>query len=180
MNQPTPATETIVLGGGCFWCLEAAYQLIDGVMAVTSGYAGGAVKDPGYEAVGMGYTGHAEVVKIDFDPNVVSLDDILEIFWAIHDPTTKNRQGNDVGTQYRSIILYSGDDQRRAAEDGKSKVIPLWSKPVLTEILPLTKFYEAEDYHQNYFRNNPGNGYCQVIINPKLANLRKKFAKRLK
>jgi len=180
MSEPAPTLQTIVLGGGCFWCLEAAYQMVEGVAHVTSGYAGGATKNPGYQEVGMGSTGHAEVVKVEFDPKIISLADILEIFWTLHDPTTQDRQGNDVGSQYRSIILYDSEDQRRAAEASKDEIVPLWNKPIVTQILPLTKFYEAEDYHQNYYRNNPDQAYCQVIINPKLAKLRQKFASRLK
>lgn len=180
MDRSHQPTQTIVLGGGCFWCLEAVYQMIEGVTHVTSGYADGATKNPGYQEVGMGSTGHAEVVKVEFDPAVIALSDILEIFWTIHDPTTQDRQGNDAGSQYRSIILYDGESQRQIAEDSKSAVVPLWNKPIVTQILPLTKFYEAEDYHQNYYRNNPDQGYCQVIINPKLAKLREKFASRLK
>ena len=180
MEKESSSIESVVLGGGCFWCLEAAYQLVEGVTSITSGYSGGAVKNPGYEAVGMGYTGHAEVVKVEFDRNIISFENILEIFWTIHDPTTQNRQGNDVGSQYRSIILYASDIQRKIAEEVKSQVLLLWSKPIVTEILPLQKFYEAEDYHQNYYKNNPGNGYCEVVINPKLAKLREKFASHLK
>ena len=180
MSKESSSIESVVLGGGCFWCLEAAYQLVEGVTAITSGYSGGAVKNPGYESVGMGYTGHAEVVKVEFDRNIISFENILEIFWTIHDPTTQNRQGNDVGSQYRSIILYAGDIQRKIAEEVKSQVLLLWSKPIVTEILPLQKFYEAEDYNQNYYKNNSDNGYCEVVINPKLAKLREKFASHLK
>lgn len=171
--------QSIVLGGGCFWCLEAAYQMIAGVTKVTSGYAGGDVVNPSYEAVCGGRTGHAEVVQVEFDPAAITLADVLEIFWTIHNPTTLNRQGNDVGTQYRSIILYSNDEQRKIAETSKRAVAGLWDKPIVTEIKPLETFYPAEPEHQNYFRNHPERAYCQVIINPKLAKLRQKFADRL-
>ena len=180
MSTTPSTTESIVLGGGCFWCLEAAYQMVAGITKVTSGYAGGAVKDPGYEAVAMGYTGHAEVVKVEYDPSVILLGDILDIFWVIHDPTTQDRQGNDIGSQYRSMILYTSELQRKLAEHSKAGVVPLWPRPIVTQILPLKQFYEAEDYHQNYYRNNPDKAYCQVVINPKLVKLREKFAKRLR
>ena len=172
--------ESIVLGGGCFWCLEASYQLIEGVEHVTSGYAGGATKDPDYYSVASGKSGHAEAVKVDFDPTVLGLDDVLDIFWAIHDPTTLNRQAYDVGTEYRSIILYANEQQQTAAEASKKKVAALWKDPIVTEIMPLTAFYEAEPEHQNYFKNHPDQAYCQVIINPKLKKLKEKFASRLK
>jgi peptide-methionine (S)-S-oxide reductase len=172
--------ESIVLGGGCFWCLEAAYQEINGVTEVVPGYAGGEVTDPTYEQVCGGQTGHAEVVKVTFDSKIISLTDILDIFWAIHDPTTRNRQGNDVGTQYRSIILYSGDEQKTAAEASIKKVAQLWPDPIVTQLEPLEKFYEAEEYHRNYFLNHPEQAYCQIVINPKLEKLRKKFNDKLK
>lgn len=179
MNNTHP-TEAIVLGGGCFWCLEAAFQMIEGVESVASGYAGGDQPDPSYERVSSGTTGHAEVVQVTFDPKIITLEDILDVFWAIHNPTTKDRQGNDIGTQYRSIILYADDEQKALAEEKKVEISKLWPDPVLTEIVPLKNFYKAEDYHQNYYRNNPDQGYCQVVINPKLAKLREKFATRLK
>lgn len=180
MTFVLPESESIVLGGGCFWCIEAAYQLVEGVTSVESGYAGGATKDPGYDEVSMGYTGHAEVVKVEFKTSVIKLPDILDIFWILHDPTTQDRQGYDVGSQYRSIILYANEDQRRAAVASKDRVVPLWPRPIVTEILPLKKFYIAEEHQQNFYRNDPTRQYCQVIINPKLAKLREKFAKRLK
>lgn len=172
-------TESIVLGGGCFWCLEASYQLIRGVTKVTSGYAGGSVPNPTYYAVATGKTGHAEVVKVEFDPDIISLSDILDVFWAIHDPTTLNRQGNDVGTDYRSIILYVGDNQKKVTEESIKAVAKLWPNPIVTELEPLEKFYQAEPEHQNYFKNHPAQAYCQVVINPKLEKLRAKFAEKL-
>ena len=180
MAQDSPQLETIVLGGGCFWCTEAAYQLIEGVEKIVSGYAGGHVDNPTYEQVSMGDTGHAEVSQVTFDAKIIPLADILDIFFAVHDPTTPGRQGNDVGPQYRSIILYSDDDQKRAAEVAIDKVKKLWPNPVITELKPLDHFYEAEAEHQNYFRNHPEAAYCQVVINPKLTKLRDKFNQRLK
>lgn len=174
------AIETAVLGGGCFWCLEAAYQEVNGVESVVSGYAGGEVEDPSYEQVCTGATGHAEVVKISFNPAVITFAGILEIFWAIHDPTTLNRQGNDVGTQYRSVIFYQNEQQKNEAQASIKEVSELWPAPVVTQLAPLKMFFPAEEYHQNYFRNHPEQGYCQVVINPKLLKLRQKFADRLK
>ena len=153
--------------------------MIHGVESVVSGYAGGHIENPSYEQVSTGITGHAEVVELTFDPSVIKYSDILDIFWAIHDPTQKDRQGYDVGTQYRSIILYMNDEQKRLAEKSKVEVQKLWDDPVLTEIVPLKRFYPAEKYHQNYYKNHPEAGYCQVIINPKLAHLRQKFATHL-
>ena len=173
--------QSIVLGGGCFWCLDAAYRRVKGVEQVTSGYAGGHWPNPTYERVVTGTTGHAEVVKVDFDPKTISLTTILEIFWTLHDPTTLNRQGNDVGAQYRSIILFDSAEQQ--AEINKSineTAIPLWGENITTEVVPLEKFYPAEEYHQDYFNKHPEQGYCQIIINPKLAKLTKKFAQLLK
>lgn len=173
--------QSIVLGGGCFWCLDAAYRRVKGVTKVISGYAGGVWPDPSYERVCTGTTGHAEVVQLEFDPNEVSLATLLEIFWTLHDPTTLNRQGNDVGTQYRSIILYASPEQKAAAEQSITKVAKaLWGDHITTEVVPLQHFYPAEEYHQDYFNKNPEQGYCQVIINPKLAKLTKKFAVLLK
>jgi peptide-methionine (S)-S-oxide reductase len=184
-SQTTPhrsasRIETAVLAGGCSWCLEAAYQEIAGVESVVSGYAGGHVPNPSYEQVSSGTTGHAETVRVTYDPDVISYSDILEIFWTIHNPTTPNRQGNDVGTQYRSVIFYESDQQKRLAEASKAEIAKLWPDPVVTEITSLKRFYKAEDYHQNYFRNHPEAAYCQVVINPKLHKLREKFASRLK
>lgn len=171
--------EKATLGGGCFWCLDAAYRQIKGVEDVVSGYAGGGSVNPTYEQVTSGQTGHAEVVQVHYDPSVISYEGILDIFWAIHDPTTPNRQGGDVGTQYRSIILYGDDRQRQAAEDSVMRVSHLWPKPIVTEIKKLEQFYPAEENHQNYFAKNPTQGYCQIVINPKLQKLREKFQVRL-
>ncbi len=173
--------ESIVLGGGCFWCLDAAYRRVKGVESVVSGYTGGHWPDPTYERVCGGTTGHAEVVKVDFDPAVLSLETILEIFWTLHDPTTLNRQGNDAGTQYRSIILFNSAKQEELVRESIEQTAKkLWGDKITTEVVPLEKFYPAEDYHQDYFNKNPEQGYCQVIINPKLAKLTKKFAQLLK
>jgi peptide-methionine (S)-S-oxide reductase len=172
-------TEAITLGGGCFWCLEAGFELIRGVTKVTSGYAGGQVANPTYEAVCGGGTGHAEVVRVEFDPSVISLEDILDIFWAMHDPTTPNRQGSDVGTQYRSAIFYHDAAQKEVVELSAQQAAKLWNDPIVTEVKPLEQFYPAEEYHQDYFRRNPSQAYCQIIINPKLQKLRQKFATQL-
>jgi peptide-methionine (S)-S-oxide reductase len=176
----TERRETATLGGGCFWCLDAAYREIEGVTHVVSGYAGGERPNPTYEQVSTGRTGHAEVVQVEFDPDVISYADVLDIFWAIHDPTTLNRQGADVGTQYRSVIFYADDDQRRVAEASRDAIQDAWPRPVVTEIVPLQAFYPAEEYHQDYFAKNPDQGYCQLIINPKLKKLRDRYAARLK
>lgn len=173
--------QSATLGGGCFWCLEAVYQEVKGVNSVVSGYAGGTKDNPAYEELHSENTGHAEVVQLTFDPDVITYRDILEIFYYVHDPTTPNRQGNDVGLEYRSIILYHDEGQRAVAEDVTRNFAPtLWDKPVVTEIVPLLKFWPAEDYHQNFYKNNPQVGYCQVIINPKLAKFREKFKSKLK
>lgn len=168
------------LGGGCFWCLEAIYQRVKHVEHVTSGYGGGTLDNPTYEQVGGGSTGHAEVVKVDFDPKQITYEKLLEIFWHIHDPTTLDRQGQDVGPQYRSIILYANEEEKSAAERSLKDVgQPLWPAPIVTQIQPLEKFYPAEDYHQNYFNNHPEAAYCQVVINPKLAKFNQNFAQLL-
>ena len=173
-------TETIVLGGGCFWCLDAGFRLIEGITEVVSGYAGGTTKNPDYYSVGSGNTGHAEVVKVSYDPSVITSSDILDIFWAIHNPTTLNYQGADHGTQYRSVILYASEDQKKAVEHSLKEAAKLWDDPIVTEVKELDVFYPAEDEHQNYFEKHPEQGYCQVIINPKLAKLRAKFTSRLR
>jgi peptide-methionine (S)-S-oxide reductase len=164
-------TETAVIGGGCFWCAEAVFQRIPGVRSVTSGFAGGTVAKPSYEEVCTGTTGHAEVIQIKFDPAILSYDKLLEIFWAAHNPTTLNRQGDDVGTQYRSIILYSNDAQKQAAEASKAKAAKDFKDPIVTEIVPLKAFYSAEGYHQNYYNQNKNQSYCQFVITPKLKKL---------
>lgn len=172
--------EQIVLGGGCFWCLDASFSLIKGVVDVTCGYAGGSKETADYYAVSEGNTAHAEVVRVTFNSTEIELHEVLDIFWAIHDPTTKNRQGNDVGPQYRSVIFYSDEAQRIIIDASVAGVQKIWNKPVVTEILPLEAFYEAEAYHQDYFAHNPEKGYCQVVINPKLKKLREKFASSIK
>lgn len=173
--------ESIVLGGGCFWCVEAVYLELKGVISVKSGYAGGTEKNPTYREVASGMTSHAEVIKVEFDPNVVSLEEIFEVFFFTHDPTTLNRQGNDKGPQYRSIILYTNDEQKALAEKYIDDFAPtLWEDPIVTELKKLDVFYEAEDYHQEYFSNNPNQPYCQFVVNPKVQKFRKKFADKLK
>ncbi|MEM1058402.1 MAG: peptide-methionine (S)-S-oxide reductase MsrA [Verrucomicrobiota bacterium] len=160
--------KTAVVGGGCFWCTEAIFQRVDGVSKVVSGFAGGDVDNPTYKQVVGGRTGHAEVIQITYDPSKVSYPELLDIFLETHDPTTPNRQGNDIGPQYRSIILYQDDEQKQAAEAAKQKFNGIYQNPVVTEIKPLEKFYPAEDYHQDYFANNPGNPYCSLVIAPKV------------
>jgi peptide-methionine (S)-S-oxide reductase len=178
MNAQTPSTnapaktETATLGGGCFWCAEAVFQRIPGVKSVTSGFAGGTVANPSYEQVCTGTTGHAEVIQLTFDPAVLSYDKLLEIFWEAHDPTTLNRQGNDTGTQYRSIILYSNETQKKAAEASKAQAAKKFKNPIVTEIVPLNAFYSAGDHHQNFYNQNKGgNTYCQFVITPHLQQL---------
>lgn len=179
---PTNPQETITLGGGCFWCLEAVYDQMRGVTDVVSGYAGGHVTNPSYEAVCGGRTGHAEVVQVTFDPAVTDRREILEVFFTIHDPTTLNRQGNDVGPQYRSAIFYHTPEQKATAEAviRELNAADLWGRPIVTEVTPLNVFYPAEDYHQEYFARNPTQGYCRVIIAPKVAKFRQKYADKLK
>lgn len=183
MSQEPPGTrEVATLGGGCFWCLEAVYLELKGIEKVESGYAGGTVANPSYEDVCAGTTGHAEVVQLTFDPSVISFKDILEVFFTIHDPTTLNRQGHDVGTQYRSIILYHAPEQRAIAEQTIAELSKagIWRNPIVTRIQPFTAFYPAEAYHQTYFERNPFQPYCQVVVAPKVAKARKKFLARLK
>jgi peptide-methionine (S)-S-oxide reductase len=170
-TETSGATEIATLGGGCFWCIEAIYGRIVGIQSVVSGYAGGQKADPTYEEVCSGTTGHAEVVQIHFDPKVISYGEVLGLFWKAHDPTTLNRQGADVGSQYRSIILYNSEEQRRAAERSKAEAGQAFAEPIVTEIVPLTVFYPAENYHQDYYRNNPQGGYCSFVIRPKLQKL---------
>jgi peptide-methionine (S)-S-oxide reductase len=173
------ATETATLGGGCFWCLEAVYQELKGVQQVESGYTGGQVNNPTYEQVCEGTTGHAEVVKVSFDPEVVSYREILEIFFTIHDPTTPNRQGNDIGTQYRSAIYYHSPEQRDTAKHVMAEMANVWDAPIVTELSPAETYYKAEDYHQNYFRQHPLQGYCAFVVAPKVAKFRKMFAEKI-
>ena len=174
--------ETATLGGGCFWCVEAIYQDVIGVHKVVSGYAGGAIENPTYEQVCSGTTGHAEVVQIVFDPTVISFEEILFIFWRTHDPTTLNRQGNDVGTQYRSVIYYHDEQQKSIAEQSMAETdaSDLWPDPIVTEVAPLPIFYEGEAYHQNYFVENPYQPYCIFVINPKVQKFRKSFRNKLR
>lgn len=169
-------------GSGCFWCTEAVFERVKGVHSVMSGYAGGTVENPTYEQVCTGTTGHAEVTQITYDPEVISYDELLQIFWRTHDPTTLNRQGNDVGTQYRSVIFYHDDEQKQLAEKYKEELNAsgAWEDPIVTEIVPLSVFYEAEDYHQNYYENNPNQGYCSFVIAPKLEKFEKVFKEKLK
>ena len=174
--------EVATLGGGCFWCLDAVYRDVRGVERVVSGYSGGHVANPTYEQVCGKRTGHAEVVQVWYDPTVITYDDILTIFWRIHDPTTPNRQGNDVGPQYRSAIFTHDEAQRAAAEKTRDQVVAegVWRDPIVTEIIPFDTFYEAEGYHQDYFNNNPNQPYCVYVVDPKVRKFRKSFQARLK
>lgn len=173
------ATETATLGGGCFWCLEAVYQQLKGVQAVESGYSGGHVPHPTYGQVCDGTTGHAEVVRVTFDPATVGYREILEVFFTVHDPTTLNRQGNDVGTQYRSVIYYHSSQQQDTAKHVIAEMANVWDAPIVTELSPAADYYRAEDYHQNYFQQNPLQGYCAFVVAPKVAKFREIFAERL-
>ena len=173
-------TEVAVLGGGCFWCLEAVYRQVRGVTLVESGYTGGQRPDPTYEQVCGGGTGHAEVVRIEFDPGVIGYRDLLEIFFTIHDPTTPNRQGNDVGTQYRSVIYYQSPEQETTAHHVMAEMANVWDAPIVTELQPAQAYYKAEDYHQDYFRQHPLQGYCAFVVEPKVAKFRKIFTGWLK
>jgi peptide-methionine (S)-S-oxide reductase len=173
--------EVATFGAGCFWCVEAVFQELKGVIKVESGYMGGKSPDPTYREVCSGTTGHAEVARITFDADVISYEELLEILWTTHDPTTLNRQGADAGTQYRSVIFYHSDEQKEIAERSKREVATkLWSKPIVTEITPASEFYPAEAYHQDYYANNPNAGYCQIVINPKIEKVRSKFRSKLK
>ena len=181
LTIPVDGKEIATLGAGCFWCVEAVFQELKGVESVTSGYMGGHVKNPSYKQVSNGTSGHAEVAQIVFDPSVISFEELLEIFWTTHDPTTKDRQGNDVGPQYRSAIFYHSDSQKQIAEKSKAEVATdLWGNVIVTEITKASTFYEAEAYHQDFYAENPNYGYCRVIINPKLEKVHKKFADKLK
>jgi len=174
-------TEIATFGAGCFWCVEAVFAELDGVFAVESGYSGGDVPNPTYKAVCTGRTGHAEVCRIQYDPSKISYDELLEVFWKTHDPTTFNRQGNDVGTQYRSVIFFHNPQQKKLAEEYKAKLneSKAFANPIVTEISPAAEFYKAEQYHQDYYRNNPQQPYCQVVIGPKLEKFRKVFQDKL-
>lgn len=171
---PTSAkTELATIGGGCFWCTEAVFETLDGVKSVVSGYAGGKNENPTYQQICTGLTGHAEVIQIEYDPAKVTFEKLLDVFWNAHDPTTLNQQGADKGTQYRSTIMYHNDEQKKLAEKSKATAQKDFKDPITTEIVPLKKFYPAEDYHQDYFANNPDKGYCTVVIRPKLLKLEK-------
>ncbi len=177
-----PQREVATLAGGCFWCLEAAFQQLKGVEKVESGYAGGHVANPSYEQVCTGTTGHAEVLQITFDPAIISFDDLLHVFFTIHDPTTLNRQGGDVGTQYRSAIFYNSPEQKAVAERviAELQAEGVWDDPIVTEVKPLEIFYPAEEYHRDYYRRNPNQGYCRAVIAPKVAKVRKLYLEKLK
>ena len=173
-------TEIATLGGGCFWCVEAIFQDLKGVQKVESGYTGGHVANPTYREICTGTTGHAEVIQVTFDPAVISFKEILEIFFTFHDPTTLNRQGADSGTQYRSAIFYHSPEQKTVAEEVKKSMQEIWDDPIVTEITPLDKYYKAEDYHQNYFKENPNQAYCSIVIAPKVKKLRQQYQEKLK
>jgi peptide-methionine (S)-S-oxide reductase len=177
-----PAREMITLGGGCFWCTEAIFEELNGVETIESGYSGGTVPHPSYEQVSSGRTGHAEVSDITFDPKVISLKDLLEVYFTVHDPTTLNRQGNDVGTQYRSVIFYRDDRQKAVAEQVIKEITAkkIWRDKIVTQVVPFKAFYKAEDYHQRYFDRNGDQPYCQIVIAPKVAKFRRHFLNRLK
>ncbi|MCC7449265.1 MAG: peptide-methionine (S)-S-oxide reductase MsrA [Anaerolineae bacterium] len=181
-NQRTNGPEVATLAGGCFWCLEAVYDQLKGVREVESGYAGGHVPKPTYKMVCSGTTGHAEVVQITYDPSVVTFNDLLDVFFTIHDPTTLNRQGNDVGTQYRSAIFYHTPEQQAAAEQKIAELnnAHIWNNPIVTEVTPFQTFYRAEDYHQEYFAHNGGEPYCRVVIAPKVTKFRQHYLDKLK
>lgn len=180
--QKNNKTEIATFGSGCFWCTEAIFERVKGVQKVVSGYSGGTTENPTYKEVCTGNTGHAECTQIYFDPSIVSYDELLEIFWKTHDPTTLNRQGNDVGTQYRSVIFYHNQEQKQKAEYYKKKLQEekIWDKPIVTEIVEFKKFYPAEDYHQDYYDNNPNQGYCAFVITPKIEKFEKIFKDKLK
>lgn len=181
-NMDTSGLDTATFGGGCFWCVEAIYQQLKGVVSVTSGYSGGQRENPSYEQVCSGATGHAEVVQIVFDPKVISFDELLEVFWTVHDPTTLNRQGADVGTQYRSVIFYNNEQQYLTAKLYKDKLNKegAFPNPVVTEISPLIKFYKGEGYHQNYYNENENQPYCTLVIKPKIDKFQKVFKSKMK
>ena len=178
--DPQKAPEVATLAGGCFWCLEAAYQRLKGVTSVVSGYTAGHVLNPSYEDVCGGDTGHAEAVQIHFDPAQISYSELLEVFFTLHDPTTLNRQGNDVGTQYRSAIFIHSPQQEKAAKQAIERFGKVWNDPIVTEVMPAGVFYAAESYHQSYFERNPYQPYCQAVVQPKVAKLRKAFVAKLK
>lgn len=180
-NTSTEQTEQATFGAGCFWCVEAVFKRLEGVQSVQPGYAGGHVEDPTYEEVCSGDTGHAEVCQLEFDPEQVSYEDLLEVFWGIHNPTTKNREGPDVGSQYRSVIFYHDERQKKLAETSKkaADASDIWDDPIVTEIEPLENFYPAEAYHRDYYENNPDQSYCRTVIRPKIEKFKKEFRDRL-
>ncbi len=179
---PSASSEVATLAGGCFWCIEAVYQEIDGVESVVPGYTGGSSTNPTYEQVSTGKSGHAEAVQVTFDPAKISYREILEIFFSVHDPTTLNRQGADVGTQYRSAIFYHSDKQKTISQEVMKELNNgrLWERPIVTQVAPTSKFYPSEDYHRDYFEKHPEQAYCQAVISPKVNKLRRQWAKRLK
>lgn len=181
-QQTEKNLEKATFGAGCFWCVEAIYEIVEGIEYVESGYSGGHVENPSYKEVTGGKTGHAEVARIHFDPEVISYAELLEVLWHTHNPTTLNRQGNDVGPQYRSVIFYHNEEQKEIAEKSLKKTDEsgLWEDPIVTEIQPLENYYVAENYHQNYFENNPNAGYCSIVIAPKVAKFKKEFDHLLK
>lgn len=180
IQEPENSLETATLGAGCFWCVEAIFQDLRGVESVASGYSGGAISNPDYREISSGLTGHVEVCQIKFDPRVISFDHLLEVFWEVHDPTTLNRQGADIGSQYRSAIFYHNKEQKNLAESSKKKMISAFKDPIVTEITAYKNFFIAEDYHQDYFSNNPNQPYCSVVISPKVKKFKKKFGGLLK
>ena len=185
-SHETPAatknSEIATLGGGCFWCFEPIFEALNGVSKVAVGYAGGELAEPTYRQVGSGTTGHAEVVQIEFDPRLITYREILEVFFSVHDPTTPDRQGADMGTQYRSLVLYHSPEQQETAEAfiRELQVGGMWDSPIVTQVRPFRSFYLGEDYHQDYYENNPSAGYCRIVIDPKLAKFRKRYADKLK
>lgn len=181
-KNPNSNIDTATFGAGCFWCVEAVFQRLEGVISVKSGYSGGTVKNPSYKEVCGGLTGHAEVAQITYDKNKISFDELLEVFWKTHDPTTLNRQGNDHGTQYRSVVFYHNEEQKKLAEKYKEEINKsgAYPNPIVTEISPFTAFYPAEDYHQNYYNENGSEGYCQYVIQPKVEKFEKIFKSKLK
>ncbi len=179
-QAPRPGHEFATLAGGCFWCLEAVYEELEGVVDVESGYAGGHVERPSYRQVCEGATGHAEVVRIEFDPQRIAYRELLEVFFALHDPTTLNRQGNDIGTQYRSAIFYHSPVQKRIAEEVIAELQPHYGDEIVTQVVPATNYFRAEDYHQEYFKHNPAQGYCMFVVAPKVEKFRRTFAAKRK
>ena len=182
MTTPKTTKEVVTIAGGCFWCLQPVFQELRGVEKVEVGYSGGKLANPSYEAVCTDTTGHAEAVQVTFDPTAIPLADILRIFFSVHDPTTRDRQGGDVGTQYRSAIFYDSPEQEKTAKQVIAEIekAGIWGRPIVTELTPLMPFYRAEEYHQDYFRKNPTAGYCRAVIAPKVAKFRKQFSSRLK